>query len=545
MLSGPVDYRSKMGTVMKNRNVWHICGFVFLTACCATGFIGCGANPSAAYLYQLEKLYYQAERAASLANINASQLQEAQLINLAQLYDATIIYYQQYKDEFTTQPGSAETPPNDTLIFTEVPPPDELSVRYIAATIAVRSSLRKAAFLAVTDQFAQAIETYRSIPKLFPAMVEYHPIASFELAALHTRRGQWEAAVDVYHSLMYDYQAPTDTISRYDMRWLEIPLQVVRGYRMRNDTTAAYAWLDSALTFYNRIVDEYRLGAASTLAKTHAASTHRLAGSYREAIERYRSIVDSAGRIIPQAQVEIGDIFFENLNQPDSALTVFKELVAQRPDTEPATVAQTKIAAILIDRGQYQEARDLLRPLKAAYERRGQLVAGIQLLIGRTYEAEGAWDRALNEYSWLAENFPDLPQTQDVYLHVIANMAREGNMGIAGQWQQDAVDHYTDVIERNPQTEIAAIAQRNLARSWLIIEEWQKAAEAYQVLIETYPGAPSIVESYLELSAVYSDRLNEPQRGIEVLQTLLKQFPSLSYREDIEARIEALRARLS
>jgi tetratricopeptide (TPR) repeat protein len=287
------------------------------------------------------------------------------------------------------------------------------------------------------------------------------------------------------------------------------------------------------------------MGAAATLAKTHAASAHRLQGNYREAIDRYRSIVDSAGRVLPQAQVEIGDIFFENLNQPDSALDVFKDLVAQRPDTEPATMAQTKIAAILIERGQYQEARNLLRPLKAAYEKRGQLVAGIQLLVGRTYEAEGAWDRALNEYSWLADNFPDLPQTQDVYLHVIANMVREGNMGIANQWQRDAVDHYGTVIERNPQTELAAIAQRNLARSWLIIEEWQNGAEAYQVLINTYPGAPSIVESYIELSAVYSDRMDDPQRGIDVLQALLKQFPSLSFREDIEARIAALRARLS
>ncbi len=520
------------------------CGFVCVLGCCLLLGVGCGGNPSAAYLYQLEKLYYQAERGASLLSIESSQIQESELLRLAGLYDAVILYYQEYKDKFSTTPGSVEATAADTL-FTEVPPPDELSVRYVAATLAIRSSLRKAALLAGTDKFAEAIETYRSIPTVYPGMVDYHSVAAFELASSYTRSGQWEEALEVYHTLMYEHQAPADTISRYDVRWLELPLQIVRSYRLRNDTTAARAWLDSALIFYDRVIAEYQTGTAATLARTHAASTHRLLGEYDEAIDRYRSIVDSAGRTIPQAQLEIGNILYENLNRPDSALNVFKRLVVQRPNTEPATVAQTKIAAILIERGQYEEARDLLRPLKAAYEKRGQLVAGILLLIGRTYEAEGAWDRALNEYSWLIENFPDMRQSLDIYLHVISSMVQEDNMRIAEQWQRKAVDHFSEVIERNPETELAAAAQKNLARSWLILSEWKRAAEAYHDLIETYPGAPNVVESYLELSAIYADRLDRPEQGIEVLQALLERFPSLSFRDDIEARIDALRARMS
>jgi len=243
--------------------------------------------------------------------------------------------------------------------------------------------------------------------------------------------------------------------------------------------------------------------------------------------------------------VEIGNLFYEEFQMADSALIVFKDLVVERPDSRPATMAQTKIAGIYIDQGNFQEARELLRPLKEAYEKKGQLVAGIMLLIGRSYEGEGAWDRALNEYSWLTENFPNLPQSMEIMLHVMSRMVQQDNMSVARQWQRNSKTSLERTITENPDTELAAIAQTTLARSFTIMKKWPEAAEAYLELIETYPPLPSRLRAYLELSSVYAEELDQPAEGAAVLEKLLNDFPGFRRSAEIQERIDHLKSMTS
>lgn len=497
--------------------------YVILSLTAAAVFLaGCGTNQEAAHLYQMEKLYYQAEREVSLVSIGPGGPETADRTRIAELYGEVVDYYQGVREEFQ----------GDTLSEDEA----------MAGDLAIQSSLRMAALLAPTDQAARAIKIYRDIPRDFPRLPAYHSIAAFELGLLYGRQQMWDSSFAVYHRLMYSYRPVADTVLGYDLNWLKIPLEISEMYRLLGRQENAGDWLDSALVFYGRLIDEYPTGTVNAIAKTYAANTHQLQGDFHAAIAVLRTIIDSTGLILPQAKVEIGNIFLERLGQPDSAEAVYKELVVRRPDSPGATIAQTKIAAILIEQGKYQEARDLLRPLKQAYEKRGQLIAGIQLLMGRTYEEEGAWDRALNEYSWLVENFPELKQSLDVYIHVIARMVEMGNSTVARQWQNNAQQHFDKIIAENPNTELAAAAQKNLARSHVLLQQWEPAAVAYQTLLDIYPAVPAHLDIYLELSIVYADRLNDDERGASILERMLADFPTFKRRDEIQQRIDYLRS---
>jgi len=487
--------------------------------------VGCGTNPDAAHLYQLEKLFYQAERERSLTAIKPAGPSEADWVRIAGLYQKVVDYHSAVKDEFR----GGETP----------------AAVNSAEALAAQSSLQMAALLGPTEQSARATEIYRRVPDDFPRASAYHSIAVFELARLFGQLGQWDSSFAVYHRLLYTHRCPADTLSGYDLEWLEIPLQVAKIYTLLDQEQLAADWLDTGLVFYQRLAREYGIGTVNTLVKTNTVRILRIKQDFRGAIEVCRTITDSAGQILPQAQVEIGDLFYEKMNMPDSALSVFKTLVAFRPDTPAATIAQTKIAAIYIDQGKYQEARDLLRPLKETYQKKGQMVAGIQLLLGRTYELEGAWDRALNEYSWLVGNFPQLKQSLDVFLHVITQMVAGDNLSIARQWQKKARQHFETLIAENPGTDLAAAAQTNLARSHLILEEWEPAAREFQILIDSYRPTPSRLKAYLQLSGVYADRLGDPKRGAAVLRKLLVDFPNFRRKDEIQNRIDFLQAKES
>jgi tetratricopeptide (TPR) repeat protein len=495
-----------------------------LLAFMAAGMLlsGCGTNPDAAHLYQLEKLFQHAEREASLTGIGPAGPEMSERVRLAGLYGEVVDYYLQAIGEFQTTATTVE--------------------KSSAMNLAVQSSMRMAALLGTTDQSDRAIDIYRGIPANFPELPAYHSIASFELARLYVRLRQWDSTLAIYHRLMYSYRPPADTVSGYDVDWLKLPLEIAEMNRLLERQDVAAQWLDTALIFYDRLALEYPPGTINMIAKTYASNTYRLKDDNVAAIRVLRTLIDSAGVVLPQAQVEIGNIFLEQLKNPDSAEAVFKTLVAQHSDSPAATIAQTKIAAILIEKGKNEEARELLRPLKQAYEKKGQTVAGIQLLMGRTYEQDGAWDRALNEYSWLVENFPELQQSLDVYLHIISRMIEIGNTTVAEQWQRNAVRHFDQVISANPNTELAALAQKNLARSWVLMKNWEQAAQAYQTLIDKYPPAPSRLQIYIELAAVYSERLGDREMGAVVLERLLQDYPNFQRRDEVQQRIDHLRS---
>ena len=486
---------------------------------------GCGTNPDATYLYQLEKLFYQAERETRSAGIDPSGLNETEHIRIAELYGRTADYYRSVREAFRGGPTSQ-------------------TVRS-AQAIAVQSSLRMAALLAGTKDTDRALLIYRGLEDNYPEVPEYHSIARFELARLFELRRQWDSAVAVYHNLMYTHRPPADSLSRYDLDWLRIPLHIAEGYDQLGSRPLATAWLDTGLVFYRRVSDQYPRGTTEVLARTNLATIHRLKGEHRAAIDVLRTIADTAGGILPQAQVEIGDLFYEGLKMPDSALAEFMSLVSHRPDAPAATIAQTKIAAIYIDQKKYPQAREILRPLKETFEKKGQMVAGILLLLGRSYEEEGAWDRALNEYSWLVENFPTLKQSMDVYLHVIERMAAQNNLTVARRWQERARDQYGKLITENPHTELASAAQTYLARSYLLVQDWESAAREYQTLLDTYPPALARPQPYLELSSLYANKLGNAGRAIAILEKLMKDFPGFLKKEDVQKRIDYLKTKSS
>jgi len=483
---------------------------------------GCGTNPDATHLYKLEKLYYEAERAGSSAAIAAEAIGESERIRVAELYGEVAAYYQSIKSEFRGDQSSPEI--------------------QSATVIALQSSLRMAALLGVAGQPERAVAIYENLPGDYPQAPAFHNVARFELARLYERSRRLDSAFAIYHDLLYTHRPNSDTLTGYDMDWLRIPLHIAEIYGNLEMVDLSGEWLDTAETFYVRIQEELGEGTVSTMSRMYLATAYRLRGKFREAIAAYRTTVDTLGRIMPQAQVEIGNLFYEEFRMADSALVVFKDLVAERPDSRPATIAQTKIAGIYIDQGKFQEARELLRPLKEAYEKKGQLVAGIMLLIGRSYEVEGAWDRALNEYSWLTENFPNLPQSMEIMLHVMSKMVQRDNMSVARQWHRNSKTSLERTVTENPGTELAAIAQTTLARSFAIMKKWPEAAEAYRELIDTYPPLPSRLRAYLELSSVYAEELDQPAEGAAVLEKLLNDFPGFRRSAEIQERIDHLKS---
>jgi len=439
------------------------------------------------------------------------------------MYGQVASYYQSIKSEFRGADSSAEV--------------------QSALAIALQSSLRMAALLGASGESARAIAIYENLAQDYPRAPDVHDVAQFELARLYERYRQLDSSFAIYHELMYSHRPTSDTLTGYDMDWLRIPLHIAEVYANLELADLSGQWLDTAETFYPRIQTELGEGTACTMARMYLATAYRLQGDFREAITAYRTTVDTLGRVMPQALVEIGNLFYEEFKMPDSALKVFKDLVAERPDSRPATMAQTKIAAIYIDQGKSQEARELLRPLKEAYEKKGQLVAGIMLLIGRSYEVEGAWDRALNEYSWLTENFPELPQSMDIMLHVMSQMVQQDNMSVARQWHRSSKTSLEKTITENPGTELAAMAQTTLARTFAIMKEWPEAADAYRKLIEMYPPSPTRLRAYLELSSVYAEELDQPAEAAAVLEKLLGDFPTFRRRAEIQERIDFLKSK--
>lgn len=187
-------------------------------------------------------------------------------------------------------------------------------------------------------------------------------------------------------------------------------------------------------------VGEYKDKAAIAVADTYYQE-HTIE-SYAEAISRYQTFL-SFHPTHPQApycQYQIGRCHLEMVESPDrdvqpaeQAREAFRSLVENYPQSEYAAESRKRLA----------EVSDIL----AAHE----------IKVGDFYLKNEAYSAAAARYRNVVEGFPEYWNMPLVHFRLAEALAGDGQ-------NQEAAAYYSMVSEKAPGTELAATAEKRLAR---------------------------------------------------------------------------------
>ncbi|WP_257462130.1 tetratricopeptide repeat protein [Archangium lipolyticum] len=220
---------------------------------------------------------------------------------------------------------------------------------------------------------------------------------------------------------------------------------------------------------------------------------------YRKALDALR-IDDSAQAQVIKARALKGaaDVYWLEMRKVKEAVSVYKELIVQCPESPEALEARVVLAELL--RVHFRDLRGAIDQLTAALARNPPQGAELHYQVAKLYFELQDYQQCVLESRKLAERFATSAFVDDSLflqaqaLHMQATQAQPGTPEVQ-RFRQEASRTYADLIARFPDSELAPHATFEMGKLKAEAGENEKAIETWVQALKTHPEPAMVQDS--------------------------------------------------
>jgi len=228
-------------------------------------------------------------------------------------------------------------------------------------------------------KFAEAIEAYKNIIRLYNQDTELAEKCEYEIADCYYRLGNEKEAMTRFKMLRTKY--PDSNLTPEIIWWLG------EYYYRRND-------LELARRYFASLIQDFPKSALLPNAYYVLASTYQEDSQYQQAIDNFKKVIGLGKTdLSAQAAIAIADLYVKE-DKTDLALATYKEVVKKFSNL--ADLVYPKMADIYRNLGNYDEALTFYR--KSLELAPVKEMPNIQFNVAQTLQAQGKADEAIEEY---------------------------------------------------------------------------------------------------------------------------------------------------
>jgi tetratricopeptide (TPR) repeat protein len=212
-----------------------------------------------------------------------------------------------------------------------------------------------------------------------------------------------------------------------------------------------------------------------------------------EALVEYRKALDAlrrddsaqAGVIRARALKGAADVYWLEQRKVKEAVSVYKELIQQAPESPEANEARIVVADLL--RMHYGDLRGSIDQLTAALTRNPPQGAELQYQVAKLYFELGNWAQCELEARKTAEHYASSALVDDaLFLQAQALAMMEGK-------RAEASRTFADLMQRFPDSELAPHAAFEMGKLRADAGENEKAIEIWVAALKSHPK-PAVVQ---------------------------------------------------
>lgn len=487
---------------------------LFLTGMLATILISCGnENSKVSQIYQAEKMFFEAAKIQQNIQINPDIASPEEYQKAEKAYRDVIIEFTAYAEKMPELKG-----------------------------IIQRSWLAVADLQLMQKDFEKAIEIYREIIEKSPKDRELSIHAQFSIASGLEKLERFEEAIATYQLIVDQYPPVLSDTLMPILNVLQTPIYLARIHVRQQNKELAIQQYEKARNYYKGISSQYPNTTVSLAAEYQLAQTYSDEGKWDQAIEILELIcANYAGKEdVFGTKFQLANIYFQQKKSPEKALMLLNQLLDEFPKNENINKVELAIGTVCMQQGKYADARIKFKNIVNSQSPMQGTVIQAQVSIAKTYELENDWQKAMNEYQWVMENYPNTIQALNIPLYIAEHYNANAQPELAKKAFQKAIDMYSRTIEQNPNTMLAAMATDYLATANIRIEKWWEAARAMESLTKMRIPVQKQVTTYLNLSGMYEQKLANEPAAIQALTELLQRYPELPMAAEVIKHIEEL-----
>jgi tetratricopeptide (TPR) repeat protein len=323
----------------------------------------------------------------------------------------------------------------------------------------------------------------------------------------HFRAGELEKAIQTYQTIVDNYP---------QIGWARnAQFQIGAAYnQMSGDGNVQYLpyVAEAFQSYYTAYADDEK----AVYAYYYSAFAEYRMGRWRESSETFQELASRFPRseFAPQSLFRAGEAVF-NLAQGESrenkkgvfrdAMRKYDSVLGRYPRSGVVDDALYNKAWAIIhlsDLGEEYTKADALPFFEriVAEHPDGDFGAASQFTLGDYYYGEKEYDLASASYRKFLELYPEqrlkakdrpLRRKASVLLGHLSeieayNVYAAGESLFDGEQYEEAIEIFKDVIERFPESDQAVNAAVNIASAYMALEEYRKAAEEFQQVVQKY-----------------------------------------------------------
>ncbi|RKY62314.1 MAG: hypothetical protein DRP95_01745, partial [Candidatus Latescibacterota bacterium] len=405
-------------------------------------------------------------------------------------------------------------------------------------------------------QYEKAIEVYQRVIDLYDTMYELLR-ASFREGKnvdfenyLRLFNSSFLKIADIYRERMGDFQKAYETYVRAQETVEEYDSKA-KIQKLIGDNYQKWGKYDKAIEAYRRVITNYPqspylpqaqfyIGEAYYYWAKHEENVgnyEEAKGKYEEAIKAYQAVLenypDADTKLLAQALYSAG-WSAEQLGDKERAVEFYAQVVERYPRSPSAPVCMLRLGRIAYDGGKYAEAEQYYRQMIERYSEAPE-VGDAYYYLGLVLRRRGEKDRALEMFSRVPETAGqsyvgaqlamaslhaemEKPQKAEAILEELeGKVSGDPQLEVLMHFQmgqlylgqledyRKAVQHYTAVIERFPQSEYIVYSYFGRGQAYHKLLEFDKAIEDYQYLLKAPGVDPQMLDkTKLALALVYS-----------------------------------------
>lgn len=223
-----------------------------------------------------------------------------------------------------------------------------------------------------------------------------------------------------------------------------------------------------------------------------------------------------------------------------SAERKLERIIKKYPAGNTAKTANLALAEFYITYKKYDQALAQLNIVSVKYPKDIGILSTAQFLKGITYERQGQWDKALREFNILKDKYPNTQMGIQAPLYIAAYYAKNGRNTEANQSFKDAASFYERMERANRGKAIGYAASALLVQSCLGTKDYEGAGKAVEDIITYYPSGPAFGQFLPYVEIIYVDKLNRPERAIEIYKNLKDKVKDEKFKQFLQDRIEKI-----
>ncbi len=229
----------------------------------------------------------------------------------------------------------------------------------------------------------------------------------------------------------------------------------------------------------------------------YLAYSHFRRGLWSQARETFSGLAAQypSSEVVGEARYQVAECYY-NERTYDQALRAYRILLQQHPDSEYTEDALYNIAWCQF---QLEQEDDAVKTLAQVVERfpRGDYAPDAQFTIGDYHYNRKEYDQAKTAYQTVIELFPGSPRAQQAeqLIHELGQITsylayQEAVVLFDEKKYLAAIEAFEQIIEEYPGTDVVVGSWANIGASYEQLSRWSDALEVYDKVIELYADDP-------------------------------------------------------